>query len=255
MLRIGPRTKNLLLGTATPIQTEVSRTVGPAAHSQCRGGFVLGRETFGRWADWQQGAAGGQRRQSCPWTNATPGNGCAIRCRRATRSRLFASLRLQLGIPDNVFFTDRGFGSLGFFEQQAVLQTLGARVSPRAQPDRPPHRPAPPADAGRGRPAGQGRGRRPSRSRSSPPTRIRAWALRAGLADEPSLRPRLPGGGGLHGGPAEAHQGGWVHEDALAAAHLLELCLGQVDRRRRCCAGKFWRTRTRRPCSPNRSAP
>ena len=36
----------------------------------------------------------------------------------------FASLRLQLGIPDNVFFTDKGFGSLGFFEQQTVLQTL-----------------------------------------------------------------------------------------------------------------------------------
>ena len=36
----------------------------------------------------------------------------------------FASLRLQLGIPDNVFFTDKGFGSLGFFEQQTLLQTL-----------------------------------------------------------------------------------------------------------------------------------
>ena len=33
-------------------------------------------------------------------------------------------MRLQLGIPDNVFFTDRGFGSLGFFEQQTLLQTL-----------------------------------------------------------------------------------------------------------------------------------
>jgi hypothetical protein len=36
----------------------------------------------------------------------------------------FASLRLQLGIPNNVFFTDRGFGSLGFFEQQTILPTL-----------------------------------------------------------------------------------------------------------------------------------
>jgi hypothetical protein len=30
------------------------------------------------------------------------------------------SLRLQLGIPDNVFFTDKGFGSLQYFEQQIV---------------------------------------------------------------------------------------------------------------------------------------
>src|SRR5438132_1104260 len=36
----------------------------------------------------------------------------------------FASLRLQLGIPDHIFFTDKGFGSLGFFEQQTVLPTL-----------------------------------------------------------------------------------------------------------------------------------
>jgi Superfamily II DNA and RNA helicases len=35
-------------------------------------------------------------------------------------------LRLQLGLPEQVFFTDRGFGSLGFLEQQAVGQTLAA---------------------------------------------------------------------------------------------------------------------------------
>ena len=35
-----------------------------------------------------------------------------------------ARLRLQLGITETTFFTDRGFGSLGFFEQQAVVQTL-----------------------------------------------------------------------------------------------------------------------------------
>jgi len=39
---------------------------------------------------------------------------------------LFASLRLQLGLADQTFFTDRGFGSLGFLEQQA----LGEAVAP-----------------------------------------------------------------------------------------------------------------------------
>jgi DNA-binding Lrp family transcriptional regulator len=33
-------------------------------------------------------------------------------------------LRLQIGLPDRTFFTDRGFGSLGFLEQQAVGQSL-----------------------------------------------------------------------------------------------------------------------------------
>jgi hypothetical protein len=29
-------------------------------------------------------------------------------------------LRQQLGLGDQTFFTDRGFGSMGFLEQQAV---------------------------------------------------------------------------------------------------------------------------------------
>ena len=37
---------------------------------------------------------------------------------------LVANLRLQLGIPDHAFFTDKGFGSLEFFAQQSILQTL-----------------------------------------------------------------------------------------------------------------------------------
>lgn len=37
---------------------------------------------------------------------------------------LFATLRLQLGLPNQTFFTDRGFGSLGFLEQQAIAQAL-----------------------------------------------------------------------------------------------------------------------------------
>ena len=42
----------------------------------------------------------------------------------AREDALFATLRLQLGLPDQTFFTDRGFGSLGFLEQQAVAQAL-----------------------------------------------------------------------------------------------------------------------------------
>jgi hypothetical protein len=37
---------------------------------------------------------------------------------------IFAGLRLQLHIPENSFFTDKGYGSLGFFQRQLVLQTL-----------------------------------------------------------------------------------------------------------------------------------
>ena len=44
--------------------------------------------------------------------------------RPAREDALFATLGLQLGLPDQTFFTDRGFGSLGFLEQQAVAQAL-----------------------------------------------------------------------------------------------------------------------------------
>ena len=53
-----------------------------------------------------------------------PGSGSEIHSLLEMKSPTFASLRLQLGIADNAFFTDKGFGSLGYFEQQAVVQTL-----------------------------------------------------------------------------------------------------------------------------------
>jgi DNA-binding Lrp family transcriptional regulator len=37
---------------------------------------------------------------------------------------LFGTLRLQLGLADDRFFTDRGFGALGFLEQQALAEAL-----------------------------------------------------------------------------------------------------------------------------------
>jgi hypothetical protein len=42
----------------------------------------------------------------------------------ASEDALFAALRLQLGLADHTFITERGFGSLGFLEQQAVAQAL-----------------------------------------------------------------------------------------------------------------------------------
>jgi hypothetical protein len=42
----------------------------------------------------------------------------------AGEEAIFASLRLNLGVPDTAFFTDRGFGSLEFLEQQTVSRAL-----------------------------------------------------------------------------------------------------------------------------------
>jgi SNF2 family DNA or RNA helicase len=123
MLRLGPRTKNLLLGTATPIQTEVHELWDLLRILNSGADFVLGRELFGHWSDWEKAlpvVKGAEiptdEKEAWEWLrNPLP---------TAHEDSLFATLRLQLGLPDQSFFTDRGFGSLGFLEKQAISQAL-----------------------------------------------------------------------------------------------------------------------------------
>ena len=123
MLRLGPRTKNLLLATATPIQTEVSELWDLMRVLNAGADAVLGRESLSNWVDWQRALPvvkgdeiPADERDAWEWLRnpLPPGD----------EEPTFASLRLQLGIPENAFFTDKGFGSLAYSEQQAVVQTL-----------------------------------------------------------------------------------------------------------------------------------
>jgi superfamily II DNA or RNA helicase len=123
MLQIGPRTRNLLLGTATPIQTEVYELWDLLRILNAGEDFVVGREPFARWPDWEKAlpvVKGDEvppdERDAWEWLrNPLP---------PGSEDALFATLRLQLGLPNLAFFTDRGFGSLGFLEQQALGQAL-----------------------------------------------------------------------------------------------------------------------------------
>jgi superfamily II DNA or RNA helicase len=123
MLKIGPRTKNLLLGTATPIQTEVYELWDLLRILNTGTEVVLGRELFSRWVNWERALPVvkgnetlAEEREAWEWLrNPLP---------PGSEDALFATLRLQLGLADQAFFTDRGFGSLGFLEQQAVGQAL-----------------------------------------------------------------------------------------------------------------------------------
>ena len=123
MLGIGPRTRNLLLGTATPIQTDV-RELWDLLEILNRGAdFVLGRTHLSQWADIKKalplvkGEAHPQdEREAWEWLkNPLPA---------ATEDTLFTALRLSLGLPEQSFFSDRGFGSLSFLEQQTLTQAL-----------------------------------------------------------------------------------------------------------------------------------
>ena len=126
MLKIGPRTKNMLLGTGTPIQTEVHELWDLLRILNSGADFVMGREIFGRWPDWEKSlplVKGTEspldERDAWEWLrNPLP---------PGIEDSLYATLRLQLGLSDRTFFTDRGFGSLGFLEQQVVGQALTPR--------------------------------------------------------------------------------------------------------------------------------
>jgi SNF2 family DNA or RNA helicase len=123
MLKIGPRTQNLLLGTGTPIQTEVYELWDLLRILNSGADFVTGRELFGRWSDWEKSlplvkGAESPRDERDAWEwlrNPLP---------PGIEDSLYATLRLQLGLADRTFFTDRGFGSLGFLEQQVIGQAL-----------------------------------------------------------------------------------------------------------------------------------
>jgi superfamily II DNA or RNA helicase len=123
MLRIGPRTRNLLLGTATPIQTEVYELWDLLRILNAGADFVLGREVFGRWANWEK-ALPIVKGDETPADDKDAWEWLRNPLPPGSEDAMFATLRLQLGLPDQTFFTDRGFGSLRFLEQQAVGQAL-----------------------------------------------------------------------------------------------------------------------------------
>ena len=123
MLNIGHRTRHLLLGTATPIQTEVRELWDLFNILNTGTDFVLGREVFSRWADFERALplikgenSPPDEKEAWEWLrNPLP---------PAREDPLFGALRLQLELADDRFFTDRGFGSLGFLERQALSEAL-----------------------------------------------------------------------------------------------------------------------------------
>ena len=123
MLGIGRRTQHVLLGTATPIQTEVRELWDPLRILNSGADFVLGPEIFARWTDVERSlplitgeASPPDEREAWEWIrNPLP---------PAREHALFTTLRLHLGVSDDRFSTDRGFGSLGFVEQHELGDAL-----------------------------------------------------------------------------------------------------------------------------------
>ncbi|MEZ6088222.1 MAG: phospholipase D-like domain-containing protein [Pirellulaceae bacterium] len=123
MLTIGPKVRNIILGTATPIQTEVQEVWDLMSILNKGADFVLGRELYGCWADFQRSLPV-VKGDEVPETEQDAWEWLRNPLPPAKEDALFATLRMGLSLPDNKFFTDRGFGSLEYLEQQAVSQSL-----------------------------------------------------------------------------------------------------------------------------------
>jgi SNF2 family DNA or RNA helicase len=123
MLEIATKTENVLLGTATPIQTDVRELwdlleiLGQGAE------FVLGREFASRWRNMDQ-VLPIIKGESHPTTESEAWD--LIRCPLgpAAEHQVFANLRMELGLSDAQFFSDRGMGSLEPAERNVISQTL-----------------------------------------------------------------------------------------------------------------------------------
>jgi SNF2 family DNA or RNA helicase len=111
MLRIGPQTKHLLLGTATPIQTDVRELWDLMSILNSGADFVLGRSFVSAWANFDR---------ALPYVkgevNPTDASEVWELIRNplppANENNLFYALRAQLDIEDNCWFSSEGFGSL-----------------------------------------------------------------------------------------------------------------------------------------------
>ncbi len=123
MLKIGKQTKNLLLGTATPIQTEVYELWDLMRILNSGAEFVLGKEYLGTWSDWER-ALPYVKGELSPISDKESWEWLRNPLPPGSESSLFAQLRLQIGVSDNKFFSDAAFSSLDYPTREAVGQTL-----------------------------------------------------------------------------------------------------------------------------------
>lgn len=123
MVRIGLSTRNLLLSTGTPIQTEVYELWDLLSILNAGANFVLGRQMHSRWVNWSN-ALPIVKGDKIPFNEKDAWDWIRDPLPPGSEDPLFFSLRSQLGIEDRVFNCNLVFGSLNSLEQQEVGHSL-----------------------------------------------------------------------------------------------------------------------------------
>lgn len=128
MLQIGHRAKNVLLGTATPIQTEIYELWDLLRILNAGVEFVFGRESQSVWKDWERAAplVTGEVQPSDAkevWE--------LIRCPLppGAEHRLYDEIRNAMDIRETDFFTAAGYSELPSDIRDAILDETERRTA------------------------------------------------------------------------------------------------------------------------------
>jgi SNF2 family DNA or RNA helicase len=119
MLKIAEKTKHVLLGTATPIQTDVRELWDLLRILNVGAGHVLGSQYFSQWVDSDQ-ALPLVKGDRIPVDEREAWAILRDPLPHADEHPLFASLRLQLGIPDSRHSSDTSYASLDYASRLAI---------------------------------------------------------------------------------------------------------------------------------------
>lgn len=123
MLDIAPKTEHLLLGTATPIQTDVRELWDLMEILNSGADFVLGSKITSLWYKIDR-ALPIIKGDSRPTDEADAWDFLKNPLAASEEHAVFSELRMQLGLNDRSFISNEGFGSLSYLEKQSIAQTL-----------------------------------------------------------------------------------------------------------------------------------
>ncbi|MCX7715337.1 MAG: phospholipase D-like domain-containing protein, partial [Clostridia bacterium] len=123
MYEIAPRTRHLLLGTATPIQTEVYELWDLLAILNKGAEFVLGKTPFSIWSKCED-ALPIIKGEHIPQEEKKAWELLKNPLPPAREHSVFSRIRSLLQIADDKFFSDKGFSSLDYPIRQVISETL-----------------------------------------------------------------------------------------------------------------------------------
>ena len=166
----------------------------------------------------------------------------------AGENALFATLRLQLGIPEQTFYSDKGFGSLGFLEQQAVGQALEPGFLRENNPvtrHTVLRRRQTLEDAGLLEKVGVNVHPNPD----APATAYAGVGFNGlGLLTNLPFDLAYRAAESFHQGAAKTDQGRGIHEDHAASTDLFQFCVRQGNGTRECYERRCLRKKNNRRC-------